>query len=347
MQTTTERPEFYERIDAALERRDKLASAIEALSSELDSKQVSPDVRNLLVTLRGTPTAEQFVQDASKAAWLPILLRGLSSETSREELQQIMSDVTIATESRRNRWRNSAYPLVVGGSAILLFVFLSLTVIPTFQEMFREFQLRLPWSTKAVLATSSFINARPFFFCVLLLALTLAAWSLNRIFSLCMRAVETSWLLGSLVSGNSESVKAMGRFTSTVAELLCIGAPLKEAIVIAGRASQNLRFRNVSATISREMGAEGKFKKDSVVAHNFPSLVIHAFQAAPNGSPSIELLRHLSTIYFDRVRQRYSWSTGMMGPLSILGVGLCVGVVVVALFMPLFTLITSLSGNGG
>ena len=231
-----------------------------------------------------------------------------------------------------------------GGWIRDLVVCISLTtVIPVFQKMFGEFQLKLPWFTNIVLAASSFINARPFFFCALLLVVALAAWSMNRIFSLSMRAAEASWLLGSLVSGNSESVKAMGRFTSTVAELLCIGAPLKEAIVIAGRASQNLRFRNVSATMSREMGAEEKFKKDSVVAHNFPSLVVHAFQAAPNGSPSIELLRHLSTIYFDRVRQRYSWSTGMMGSLSILGVGVCVGMVVVALFFPLLSLITSLN----
>ena len=47
MSAVTERPEFYQRIDAALERRNKLASAIEALSEETISTRVGKDVRGL------------------------------------------------------------------------------------------------------------------------------------------------------------------------------------------------------------------------------------------------------------------------------------------------------------
>ncbi len=344
MQTTTKRPKFYDRIDAALEGRSRLVSAIEALVAELNPNRIGSDVRNLLVVLRGTPTAEEFVQEESKAVWLPLLLRGALSDTSKEELQQILSDVTFAAESRNIRWRSFAYPLVVGGAAILLFVLLSVTVLPTFQKMFKEFQLKLPLATQAVLAVSNFINARPVLFFFGLCGFAIATGGMKWFLKLCMQRAETSWLLGSLSAGNTESVKAMGRFTSTLAELLRIEAPLDEAIVIAGRASQNLRFRIVSKTQSMDIGASEKFNKDSTVAHNYPSLVIHALEAAPNGGPSIELLRNISNIYFDRVQQRFNWTTGLMGPLSMLGVGLCVAFVVIALFMPLISLITSLSG---
>ncbi|HUP82420.1 MAG TPA: type II secretion system F family protein [Pirellula sp.] len=344
MSSINERPDFYQRIDAALERRHKLASAIEALSEETKSRRIATDVHDLLCALRGGATTELFVQDGSKAVWLPLILRGVSSSVSTVEFKQIMSDVTFATENRKSRWRSFAYPLVVFGIAILVFVLISVMVLPTFQNMFREFGLRLPLATRSLLEISNQINERPVVFCLSLLGVMLAAWGLRRFVLLCMRYTDTTWLFGSLTAGNTESVKAMGRFTSTLAELLNVGAPLNEAILIAGRASQNLRFRNASEILSRDIGSSEKFSYESTVAHNFPALVAHALEAGPNGGPSIALLRQVSAIYIDRVRHRFSWSAGFLAPLSIVGIGLCVGFVVIAIFLPLVSLITSLSG---
>ena len=344
MSAVTQRPEFYQRIDAALERRNKLASAIEALSEETESRRISKDVRDLVSALRSGATTEQFVQDGSKAVWLPLILRGVSSGASVVEFAQIMSDVTFATENRKSQWRSFSYPIMLFGSSILVFVFLSVTVLPTFEKMFREFELRLPAATRSLLGISHQINERPVVFCMLLLGAMLAAWGLRRFILFCMRFTDATWLLGSLSAGNTESVKAMARFTSTLAELLGVGAPLNEAILIAGRASQSLRFRNASERLSRDIGSSEKFSHQSIVAHNFPALVIYALEAGPNGGPSIALLRQVSLNYFDRVRQRFSWSAGLLAPLSMVGVGLCVGFVVISIFMPLVSLITALSG---
>lgn len=344
MSALTERPEFFQRIDAALERRNKLASAIEALSEETISTRVGKDVRELVSALRSGATTEQFVQEGSKAVWLPLILRGVSSGASTVDLLQILNDVTFLTENRRSQWRSFAYPLMLFGSAILVFVFLSVTVIPTFRTMFSEFQLRLPQPTNLVFSVSDQINNHTGTFCLILLGFLLAGLLMRSLFLLLLRHAETTWLLGSLSAGNTESVKAMGRFTSTLAELLGVGAPLNEAILIAGRASQSLRFRYASERLSRDIGSSEKFSHESTVAHNFPALVTHALEAGPNGGPSIALLRQVSIVYFDRVRQRFSWVSGVVVPLWILGVGLCVGFVVLSIFAPLVQLITSLSG---
>ena len=76
MAETIQRREFYQRIDAALARRTKLANAIEAFSEETKSRQIGEDVRDLVIALRGDAATEQFVGDGSKAVWLPLLLRG-------------------------------------------------------------------------------------------------------------------------------------------------------------------------------------------------------------------------------------------------------------------------------
>lgn len=342
MAETMERPEFYQRIDAALARRTELANAIEAFADETKSRQISKDVRELVVALRGDATTEQFVGEGSKAVWLPLLLRSFAADGFR----QILSDVTFAEENRRSKWRTFAYPLVIFGSAILMFVFLSLTVLPTFEKMFREFQLRLPLATQSVIAMSHPIREQPVLTCFWILAALVAAWGLRRLFHWIRLATESNWLLGSLSTGSTENVKAMAHFTSTLAELLNISAPLHEAILIAGRSSQSTQFRHASQVLSKDIGSSNRFKCDSAVAHNFPRLVVQALEAGQNGGPSIALLRQVSAIYFDRVRLRFSWSEGFLAPLSIVGIGLCIGYVVIALFMPLISLITSLSGPG-
>lgn len=346
MAETMDRPEFYQRIDAALARRAKLANAIEAFADETKSRQIGKDVRELVIALRGDATTEQFVREGSKAVWLPLVLRGFAADGANNDFKQILSDVTFAEENRRSKWRTFAYPLVIFGSAILMFVFLSLTVIPTFEKMFREFELKLPLATQSVIAMSRPIREQPILTCLSILAGLAVAWGLRRLFHWIRRVTESNWFFGSLSTGSTGNVQAMARFTSTLAELLNIGASLQEAILIAGRSSQSTQFRHASKVLSRDIGTSEKFRYDSTVAHNFPRLVVRALEAGPNGGPSIALLRQVSAIYFDRVRLRFSWSEGFLAPLSIVGIGLCIGYVVIALFMPLISLVTSLSGPG-
>ena len=71
--------------------------------------------------------------------------------------------------------------------------------------------------------------------------------------------------------------------------------------------------------------------------------MIHALESGPDGGPDIALLRELSAMYGDRAAQRVDWSSGVLAQLAIVMVGLVVGYVVLALFMPLFSMVSSLS----
>ncbi len=344
MPASTNRQEFYRRIDQALENGGKLAFAIEALAAESHSKNLAPDIQELLRTLRGKPTAEQFVMDGSKAVWLPLILRSEPASGSSDDFKRLLNDLTVVTQFRKNNWLHFMYPLVVLAVAIVMFVLLATTIIPTFQSMFVEFQLRLPRSTQMLISISVYLRNHPVMSCFWLIGLTLVFIGFRKVSSLLKRYLEATTLVGPFLSGNAESVRAMGRFTSTLAELLHLGAPLDEAILIAGRSSQNRRFIKTSEILSREIGDTHSIAPDSSVAHNFPALIFLALEAGPNNTPSIALLRQLSAIYFERVKQRFDWSAGLFAPLSIIGIGFVIGFVVISLFMPLVSLVSSLSG---
>lgn len=337
------RPEFYDRIDEALENRGQLATAMEAIASEINPQNRPREITQLLTLLRSSIQAEQMVQDGVNAAFLPLILRGCPRGDALD-LNQIVGDATFAEEARKSRWRGIVYPLFVIAIALLIFVLLAVTVLPTFQKMFSEFELKLPFATRILLRFSNLICDGPVSFSLLLLGVGLAGLGLRKLITLIYPYLEAGGSIGPFFSGNTNSVRAMGRFASTLAELLCIGTPLDQAISIAGRASQNLRIKMASDHMAVDIGTTGKFQADSIVAHNFPLLVRRALEAAPNGTPSIPLLRQISTLYLERVRHRFDWAAGLFAPLAIVGVGLLVAFIVVSLFMPLISLITSLSG---
>lgn len=341
--TNSTRPAFLERIDEALKDRNQLADSMEAFASEINPQKQSGELRDLLSVLRSSSQAEQLVQEGFSAAWLPLILRSRLGNDGIN-LDQIVGEVTFAEEARKSRWRSLAYPLFLFAIALLVFILLAVSVLPTFQKMFSEFALKLPFATQILLRFGNWIVGSPGYFCLSLAGVGLAGLGVRRLMTVAYPYLEASSSVGRLFSGSTESVKAMGRFTSTLAELLFIGAPLDRAISIAGRASQNLRFKNAAKQMATDIGTSGKFRSDSAVAHNFPALVRHALVAGPNATPSVPLLRQVATTYLDRVRHRFDWAEGLFAPLAIVGVGLIVGFIVISLFLPLISLITSLSG---
>jgi type II secretory pathway component PulF len=74
-----------------------------------------------------------------------------------------------------------------------------------------------------------------------------------------------------------------------------------------------------------------------------PTTVQHAFAAEMAGPSRIAFLRELSRAYSERALARTSWTRGIVEPLAVAFIGLNVGVVVLALFLPLIALIQGLS----
>jgi type IV pilus assembly protein PilC len=170
-----------------------------------------------------------------------------------------------------------------------------------------------------------------------------SAWLLTGVFRRCIQYVQLSGACGNFFAGSTSNVVAMSRFAATLAELLSIGTPIPEALKVAGIASQRVHFRVRSEQLAQEFNSTKSPSVRSAVAHNFPSTLLYALSAGGDGGPSIPLLRQLAAIYSDRSRNRSQLSSSFNSSIMVAIVGALVGFVVVSLFMPLISLITSLS----
>ncbi len=330
---------FYERIDQALAHRSELIPALKAIAEELPEPHASRELRQLVHELESNPTAEEFVARPSTASWLPVIVRGAASQSTAVRYSQLLDDAGREYENRKSLRNLLAYPLFLAVFGGVVLLFLLLLVVPIFDKMFSEFGLSLPAPTAFLFWLYRQLTQQLPRTVFALLAALLVILFVVRVWL--HFALSTS-LLGMFTAGNSANVTAMSRFTGTLAEMLSIDAPLPEALRIAGRTCKHRHFRSKAEQLADHLQFEGLPIQQSPVVHNFPSLMIHALSFEPQ-KPNVPLLRELSRIYSERARTRVSWTTSLIGPVSLIAIGFLVGFVIIALFMPLVSMVTSLA----
>ncbi len=330
---------FYERIDQALAHRAELIPALKAIAEELSEPNASRELHQLVRELESNPTAKAFVARPSTASWLPVIVRGAASQSTAVRYSQLLDDAGREYENRKSLRNLLAYPLFLAVFGGIVLLFLLLLVVPIFDKMFSEFGLSLPAPTEFLFWLYRQLTQQlPRTILALLAALVIISFLIRVWLHF---ALSTS-LLGMFTAGNSANVTAMSRFTGTLAEILSIEAPLPEALRIAGRTCKHRHFRIKAEQLADHLQFEGLAIQQSPVVHNFPSLMIHALTFEPQ-KPNVPLLRELARTYSERARTRVSWTTSLIGPISLIAIGFLVGFVIIALFMPLVSLVTSLA----
>ncbi len=196
-----------------------------------------------------------------------------------------------------------AYPLVVVLLALALVAFLAATVLPTFEAMYVDFGMQLPAATRAVLAL------RPFMSSVWQPIVAAAGF------------VSLPWWLGLRRAARSATVTAS--FTRTLARLVAADIATDEAIALASHAAG--------------VGPQDPAAPRRPLTH----AAVAALDTAP--ASAAVLLDAIADCHDDLARGRRGFGEWFIGPVLIGFVGLFVGFVTVALFMPLIKLVGALS----
>lgn len=324
--------------DRILERRETLIPALEALSSELPAGRARREITQLASEVSCAHSGAELCQHENAIRWLPLLASGFAGESSSRRLSDLIAYATRDIQNRMYRRRMLAYPLAVAILAIAVLGMLCLLVVPVFDNMFQDFGLRLPTPTRWLLTFTRGIQEQPLKTIGVIAAIAAAIYAIVRVwthFSL------TTRLFGFAIAGNSASVSAMSSLTGQLAELLQMGVSVPDAIWIAGRGCENYHFRKASEQLARDAHTGVVPLRNSPAANTFPANVLHALDI--DGKPNPDLLRELSTMYAQRVQRRVDWASGAMAQFSVVLVGIAVGFLVIALFLPMVSLISGLS----
>ena len=336
--------EYLARIDDAIAQSAPLQAWLVERSSQ-DSRIPSKRTKLLLRSLQEPIQAQLWVSDPSLAPFLPIILRGADKPEDLSILEPWYRLLLKQPLGILDLLRRFYYPLALGAAAIVLMYYISVAIIPAFQAMFVDFQLRLPPLTKLVFSIANFVaNQTLFAIAQILIGIGLLIGMIKLIGYLLDR-LEGIKLIGFLRRGNKKSLGSMASWSGTLSELLAVGMPVDLAITTAGLASQRPWLKvqserlveafnsNPDHPLSRQPGA-----------NNFSSSSIAALDLHRQGAPGASILREIAQSYATRWSSRPSFSYTWLGPLLLVFVAKMFFFLVLALFGPLISLLTALSG---
>jgi len=220
-------------------------------------------------------------------------------------------------------------------------------VVPKFQDIFKDMLPGedLPQFTRIVLGISDTI-AHNF----PLTALCATVFFVVMTFTIRTRGGRHFFDLFKLrmpVLGPVISKVAIARFTRTLGTLISSGVPILQALTIVKETSGNVIVGDAVAAV-HESVKEGETITAPLEASNvFPPMVISMVDVGEQTGALPEMLMKIADNYDEEVDNAVSAMTSLLEPIMIVFLAVIVGSIVIALFLPLITLMDKVGGSGG
>lgn len=240
------------------------------------------------------------------------------------------------------------YPIIVMCIASGIMVFLMLVIVPRFETIFEDMlgsKEKLPELTKWVIGFSRWMWEYIWYIIAVVVTVFLS-WR-------AMAATKggRQWIDGMKLKlplfGDVQRKTAISRFTRTLGTLVTSGVPILQALNITRDTAGNVIVSNAIMKV-HDAVKEGESMVGPLEASNvFPPMVISMVDVGEETGQLPEMLLKIADVYEDEVDNSVSALTSMLEPLMIVVLALVVGVIVMALFLPLIDVIKNLSGGGG
>ena len=231
------------------------------------------------------------------------------------------------------------YPAVICTVAIIAIAVLLVFVIPVFKEMFASVNLELPLPTRVVIGMSAFLVG---YWYLILAGIAAAIFGIRRYYATVNgRKQIDAMLLNSPVLGDLLRKSAVSRFTRTLGTLISSGVSILEGLEITAKTAGNMVIHD-AVMASRQSIAGGEtiaapLEKSKV----FPPMVISMIAVGEQTGGLDEMLSKIADFYDEEVDVAVSALLSLMEPVMIVILGVVVGGMVVAMYLPIFDMINA------
>jgi type IV pilus assembly protein PilC len=234
------------------------------------------------------------------------------------------------------------YPVAVIVIAALVVGAILWKVIPTFATLFAGLGAQLPLPTRIVIAASDFMVAWGW---VLIIAIGGLGYALSRYYATDGgRHVIDALLLRTPVLGNIIRKVSVARFCRTLSTLLASGVPILDGLEITAKTSGNAIVEDAIMTtrtgIERGETVSGPLRDTNV----FPSMVVQMINVGETTGALDAMLSKIADFYEEEVDAAVAGLLTLLEPIMIAFLGVVVGGIVIAMYLPIFDLISKLTG---
>ena len=232
------------------------------------------------------------------------------------------------------------YPLVVISVAITITGFILYKVVPTFANLFKDLGAELPLPTQLVVAASDLIVNNIIF---IVLGVVGGIFFLRNYYKTYRgRRVLDGILLKMPVMKELLIKGAMARFSRTLSTMISSGIDLLVGLEITARTSGNSIIEDAIME-TRNMVTQGRSLSESILGFKvFPSMLGQMVKVGEDTGSLDEMLSKIADFYEEEVDRAVDTLMSLIEPLMITLLGVLIGGIVVALYLPMFSLVQAI-----
>jgi len=301
---------------------DKLADSVQSGSTFSDALALHPKVFNDLFV--------NMVKAGEVGGVLELVLTRLSE--FQEKAAKIKNKIISAM----------VYPIIVMTMALGILCFLLVFIVPRFEVIFHDLlgDKPLPPVTQFVIGFSGFMQNHG----LILLGIIVAIGFLYNLVGRTGRGrlVIDNFKLRMPLFGNLNRKTAISRFARTLGTLVTSGVPILQALNITRETAGNAAIALALARVHDSVKEGESIVQPLEASKQFPPMVVSMVDVGEETGKLPEMLLKVADVYDDEVDNAVAALTSMLEPIMIVFLALIVGTIVLALFTPLISIITTL-----
>src|SRR6266446_7326880 len=320
-------------IDAGL----AMVQSLQALADQTTNKVMRDIIKDVCTRVEGGDSFSEALQKHPKAfsrLYVCMVAAGEKGGLLAEILARLAVYLENAARLRKKVKAAMMYPTVVTVVAILITIFLLVKVVPVFAEIFEGFGAKLPAPTQALINISNFVKSW-----IILILLAMGGSVYGWLYFIKTKMGREFWDAKRIklpIFGVIAHKICLARFTRTLASLIRSGVPILEVLNIVANTCGNVvmekAIRVAATDIERGEGISAAIGKHPI----FPSMVVRMMTAGEQTGKIDAMLERVADFLDEEIETTLSGLTALIEPILIVFLGVVVGGIVIAMFLPIF-----------
>ncbi len=319
-----------------------LVQALDILAKQSDNKALADVTRAVVADVESGHTVADALGKHPKA-FTDLYVNMVAAGEAGGILDTILMRLATFLEKNDALVRKvkgaMTYPAVIMSVAGIAILVLLIKVIPVFQEMFGSVGMELPLPTRVVIGASQFLQA---YWWAMIISAVGAVFALKAYYKTSAgQLVIDRILLKFPVLGDLLRKSAVSRFTRTLGTLLSSGVSILDGLEITAKTSGNRVIQDAimasRASIAGGDTIAAPLQKSAV----FPPMVISMIAVGEQTGGLDEMLTKIADFYDEEVDAAVSVLMSLLEPIMIVFLGIVVGGMVVAMYLPIFDMMNA------
>jgi type IV pilus assembly protein PilC len=330
--------QFATMIDAGL----SVVSALVILEEQTEDKYLAVIIRELRADVEGGLLLSQAMGRHPKIfsrLYIAMVEAGEAAGILDAVLDRVAFQIEKETAIKRRVKGAMIYPTMVLIFATLVLIGMLMFLVPIFVKIFQDLGGELPTLTQWVVNVSDFLRGNYYFVFPSLAALFFGLRKAKRTEK--GRQVWDQLKLKVPMKIGAVILKVtMARFSRTLSTLIAAGVDIIKALEITGQTAGNWVVEEALADVRNKVQEGIPIAQPLAENPIFPPMVSHMIKIGEETGELEKMLSKVADFYEDEVDSSISSLTSIIEPLMMIGVGLMVGVIIIAMYLPMFKMLT-------